>query len=389
MERQLDLTGWGPILDHGVGFNFDCWHHYLYTGDLEALREPYPRLLRFAQYLAGPGRAPTACCRWKTSAFPRSGWTMSPTSDSATSSAPSTSMRPRRCEHALAPLCTAFGDPARPRPPSNSAGDLQAAAVARFWSPERGLFINNLPWLAEEKATAHLRPLAGHGHPVRPVPGRPNWRRAAGALVDCPPEMGFSYPANAGWRLWALAKAGRADVIVADLRRALGDDGLGAGRTTRCRRIGRSGPTPAQQWSHCPVVPLYIAYHGLMGLKPLSPGFTRYELRPQLADLKRLELTAHTVRGPITLQAQGVLGDREVTIDLPPQAQGEIVLPQGEAVELARAAAGRPRRPQSLPLAAWRQNHLTTATGLIHKLAFEPDGTQGRASPATICSPLG
>ncbi|NOS71178.1 MAG: alpha-L-rhamnosidase, partial [Verrucomicrobia bacterium] len=51
VERQLDLSSWGPILDHGVGFNFDCWHHYLYTGDLDALREPYPRLLRFAEYL--------------------------------------------------------------------------------------------------------------------------------------------------------------------------------------------------------------------------------------------------------------------------------------------------------------------------------------------------
>ena len=51
VERQFDLSGWGPILDHGVGFIFDCWSHYLYTGDLEALREPYPRLLRFARYL--------------------------------------------------------------------------------------------------------------------------------------------------------------------------------------------------------------------------------------------------------------------------------------------------------------------------------------------------
>jgi hypothetical protein len=30
--------------------------------------------------------------------------------------------------------------------------------------------------------------------------------------------MGFSYPANAGWRLWALAKGGRADVVLQDLR---------------------------------------------------------------------------------------------------------------------------------------------------------------------------
>ncbi len=53
VERQFGLTGWGPLLDHGVGFVFDCWNYYIYTGDLEALHEPYPRLLRFADYLHG------------------------------------------------------------------------------------------------------------------------------------------------------------------------------------------------------------------------------------------------------------------------------------------------------------------------------------------------
>ena len=41
---------------------------------------------------------------------------------------------------------------------------------------------------------------------------------AVRVLAECPPEMGFSYPANAGWRLWALGKGGRADVIVKDFR---------------------------------------------------------------------------------------------------------------------------------------------------------------------------
>ncbi len=40
MERQLQLTNWGPLLDHGVGFNFDCYYHYLYSGDLEACESP-------------------------------------------------------------------------------------------------------------------------------------------------------------------------------------------------------------------------------------------------------------------------------------------------------------------------------------------------------------
>ena len=39
------------------------------------------------------------------------------------------------------------------------------------------------------------------------------------ALAECPPEMGFSYPANQIWRLWALGQGGRADVIVDDFRR--------------------------------------------------------------------------------------------------------------------------------------------------------------------------
>jgi len=50
--------------------------------------------------------------------------------------------------------------------------------------------------------------------------------------------MGFSYPANAGWRLWALAQAGRADVIVKISANA-GPNGLGAAKTIPCRRIGR------------------------------------------------------------------------------------------------------------------------------------------------------
>ena len=28
MERQVNMTGWGPLLDHGVGFAFDCRHHW-------------------------------------------------------------------------------------------------------------------------------------------------------------------------------------------------------------------------------------------------------------------------------------------------------------------------------------------------------------------------
>jgi hypothetical protein len=49
-ERQMQLTQWGPLLDHGVGFVFDNYYHWMYTGRLDDLRESYPRLLTFVNY---------------------------------------------------------------------------------------------------------------------------------------------------------------------------------------------------------------------------------------------------------------------------------------------------------------------------------------------------
>jgi hypothetical protein len=101
-------------------------------------------------------------------------------------------------------------------------------------------------------------------------------------------------------------------------------------------------PDSNDQWSHCAVVPLYMAFHGLMGLRPLEPGFRRFEIRPQVGDLDNLELTAHTVRGPVGLVVRGKKGDRQIVLQLPPGGGGELVLPAGESVLL-------PEAPQAAP----------------------------------------
>src|SRR5436190_3859380 len=51
-QRQIGTVRYGPLIDEGVGFVFDCWSYYLDTGDLDGVREPYPRLARFADTLA-------------------------------------------------------------------------------------------------------------------------------------------------------------------------------------------------------------------------------------------------------------------------------------------------------------------------------------------------
>ena len=339
MERQLDLTSWGPILDHGVGFNFDCWHHWQYSGDLDALREPYPRLLRFAQYLqslAGrDGLLPVENIGIPSVWIDHQAYQRQRHKQCAFNLYAAAAMR-----HALAPICRAFGDVPQAGAVQAFGESLQAAATQAFWSPKHGLFVNNLPWLAAEKkirtcdrslATALLYDQCPAGQT------EPSLR----SLADCPPEMGFSYPCNAGWRLWALAKGGRADLIVGDLRaRWAGMTSVIENNTLQEDWEARHDS--GQQWSHCAVAPLYIAFHGLAGLRPLVPGFKRVELRPQLADLSDLDLTAHTVQGPIEFTARGPAGRRELTISLPPGCEGEILLPAKARPGLPPAATPAP-----------------------------------------------
>ena len=351
MERQLDLTSWGPILDHGVGFNFDCWHHWQYTGDLDALREPYPRLLRFAHYLqsiAGrDGLLPVENLGIPMVWIDHSAYQRQRHKQCAFNLCSAAAM-----QHALAPICRAFGDARSAEAASEFGERLQAAAVKTFWSREHGLFVNDLPWLAEEKklrtcdrslATAILYDQCPAGQT----------ESALRSLAECPAEMGFSYPANAGWRLWALAKAGRADVIVKDLRTRWATMTSVIENNT-LQENWQAHHDSHEQWSHCAVVPLYLAFHGLAGLRPLVPAFKRVELRPQLADLADLELTAHTVQGPIQVSARGAIGRREITVSLPSGCAGEIILRREESVTLDRAAGPAPARHLRYKLPAGR-----------------------------------
>ena len=339
IERQLDLTSWGPLLDHGVGFIFDCWHHFQYTGDLDALREPYPRLVRFAAYLQGivaaDGLLPVENTGVPSVWIDHVAYQRQRHKQCAFNLYAAAAM-----QHALAPLCRAFRHEAQAEATRRFGAGLEAAAVAKFWNPEQGLFINNLPWLAGEKAPRTCDRSLATAILFDQCPGG-RTEPAVRSLVQCPPEMGFSYPCNAGWRLWALARAGRADVIVGDLRSRWASmasvrDNLTLQEDWQCQ------PDSDSQWSHCAVVPVYIAFHGLMGLRPLEPGFKRLELRPQLADLDQLDLTAFTVQGPVRLSAQAKPGARELSLWWPSNAEADLLLPQDESVSLPRAAAPAP-----------------------------------------------
>ena len=80
----------------------------------------------------------------------------------------------------------------------------------------------------------------------------------------------------------------------------------------------------------------------LAGINPLVPGFKRCEIRPQLADLDLLELTVHSVQGPIEFSGRGKIGSRELTVKLPSGCEGELVVDQRETLTLKPIAGSTP-----------------------------------------------
>lgn len=339
VERELQFSDWGPILDHGVGFNFDCYYHYMYSGRLDDLREPYPRLLRFARYLEGlvgaDGLLPVENIGVPVVWMDHVAYQRQRHKQCAFNLYAATSF-----QHALAPISRAFGDTAQEQAARKLGQKLEAAAVRRFWDSRREVFINNLPWLDEEKGIRMDDRSLATAVLFDQCPGGAT-ANALRALADCPSEMGFSYPANAIWRLWALGEGGHTNVIVKDLRERWATMQSVLQNLT-LQEDWVVQPDSGSEWSHCPLIPLYVAHMSLAGIKPLAPGFARCEIRPQLADLESLELNTHTPLGPIVLEAKGKLGDRAMRIVLPPGCDGELIARREEKLALEPSSSPAP-----------------------------------------------
>ncbi len=318
-QRQLGVTQWGPILDHGLQFMSDCWRHYIETGDRDALSEPYPRLLRFKDYLQAH--------------FDRSDDLLHVTDlgipvvwidhDAYKS------QRDKQCAYNLAAayglfdlaqLAEAFEDRGAARH-ARALGDVLLRNVKRkFWDKKRKLLVINKPW-QEEDGEARLcdRSLA--------LAVLLKIHRDVGACVEalasCPPELGLSYPATANWRLKALAVSGRADLVIRELRErwSVLPSVLHNNTVQETWQVGTDG---TGQYSHCAAAPLQVLIQDVLGVQPVEPGYARYEVRPQpaLRSLGDVDITVHTPHGPLRAQSRGA----EVSLDTPASGVGVLVL---------------------------------------------------------------
>ena len=231
-------------------------------------------------------------------------------------------------QKAFVPLCEVFEKLEISSRAKILANELLGATIKNFWSVSKGTYINNLPWLKEEKeericdrslAMAVLYDLCPDGMT----------KNSVSILANPPENLGLSYPANANWRYWALAKGGQIQPILNDFRGKWYDiESVKENNTIA--EWWTVKPDNGQQWSHCAVSPLFVMFQNVAGIQPLAPAYSKVEIRPQLGDIDLLSLTYHTVKGPILFKSRGKLGNRTINIKLPLNVSAELVLPARE-----------------------------------------------------------
>jgi alpha-L-rhamnosidase len=343
-QRVLEATHCGALLDIGVRFTFDCWEYYRYTGDLAPLREPYPRLLRQVSYLRGrmnsDGLLPVDQDDYGfpivwvgfSGCFPH--------------------QRDRQCcfnlfwaaslSRAMAPMCRAFGDARLADEIEQLGARVLKATVARFWSREHGAFVDNQPWWREDGGVHFSEMTLGVSVEYDQCPGGAI-ERSVELLATKPKNVGIDNSTEpVAWGWWALAKGGRPDVVVKEFREVYGAmNSVRLNNTIEEFYRGSNKPDTPNNWSHACCAPIYVAVMSLAGIRLLEPAFKRYEIRPQLADLPDLALTVHTPHGPIGFSGKGTLGTRTITLTLPPNAAGELVVHPDESLNLKALGKGR------------------------------------------------
>ena len=330
-QRQLDLTPWGPLLDHGIGFVFDSYYHYLYSGHTSDMEEVFPRLVTFTRYLktisADDGLLPV-----ENTGIPKVWIDHNAYQQQRHKQCAFNLYAAAMLKDAFAPLCDAFGKAMLKNEAEAWSEELYAATRRKFFSQTEGLFINNLPWYSEEKklrtcdrSLAHLI-LSNFIHHSEKM-------AVLDELETKPDRMGLSYPPNAQWRLWALAEGGRVQPVVNEFREiwAKMDSVI---QNNTMSEDWHVNPDSNSQWSHAACAPLYLAYMSIAGIMPLSPGGRQIRIWPQPADLNDFSLVYHTQNGPVSLKWNGKLGKRNLQIEIPPGIEAEIWLNNGEQPKL-------------------------------------------------------
>jgi len=148
--------------------------------------------------------------------------------------------------------------------------------------------------------------------------------------VDLSPGKWIWFPSQR-----TLAKLGRIDVVLSELRKRWATMRSVVENNT-LQEAWQAEPDSTSQFSHCAVAPLYVLFMDIAGIRAAEAGFAKVAVRPQLGDLRDLEVTARTVKGDIEFAAKMEGRGHRVKVRLPRECEGEVVLEKGSECGLPR-----------------------------------------------------
>jgi alpha-L-rhamnosidase len=330
-QRQLGLTPWGPLLDHGVGFNYDVWYHYLYSGNRDDIEEVFPRLVKFYNYLRKltlkDGLLPVENIGTPAVWMDTDSYKL---------------QRHKQCafnlyvagmlKDAFSRVCMAFNENELAASAVEWSRAIVKAVRNKFWSSAHQMLIVNLPWIKKEKEPRTCERSIAH-FILSGFATRNESSLLMKELLSNPARLGKCYPPNAQWRYWALAANGEMNSILTEFRnRWINMPAVQQNNTLPETWV--TIPDEHAQYSHAAIAPIYVAYMSIAGIAALEPGYSKVRIRPLPGDLESFSISNFTPRGPIDLGWSGNQGNRSMQIQLPNGCDGELWLNEKESTDL-------------------------------------------------------
>lgn len=313
-QRHLGTTKWGAILDHALEFGIAVADYFLWTNDRAVLDELTPKLELYAAFLdrsARPdGLLPVDSWVWQCVWIDHIGFRGEADKHCALNLYWAGFLT-----HGLARLQSWRGAAGAAAASRAKAGRIVDAVRARYWSKADGIYVDNLPRAAADGVfRSHARTLA-MSLLFDQIPARAE-RRSLDLLAAIPSEsiadthvfengrieVGFNYPLNEIWRLRALGRGGRADVIVRDLRERWAAVPSVSENGTYGEFWNLRPSSTGSVWCQANPVPALALYQEILGVRPVAPGFAEYEVRPQPGGLGQAAATVWSPKGPVRLE---------------------------------------------------------------------------------------
>ena len=333
-ERALGWGIWGPILDHGIGFIMDSYNYYLYSGDLTPLKEVYPRLIRFFKFLQSTVDPNDGLLRVEDTGVPYVWIDHIAYKQQKHKQLTFNLYCSAVAGNYLYELCNLFGDKENAGQVKEFSDKILANCVTKYWSNEEKVFIDNKPWMEEEKNVRYSDRTLATALLFHQCPGN-NEKRSLEILKSFPENMGISYPCNAVWRYWALAENGEMETFMSDLRTKWGKM-PSVWENNTLQEDWNATYDSGSQWSHCAVAPIVMLYQGLAGAKPLTPGGTKYRIWPKPCDLSLIDIDIQTLSGAIKFKSEGLKGNRIFSLEVPDGTEVELWLDNREKAGLPK-----------------------------------------------------